>query len=99
MPRRTWSRTKTDFKKFPIQVSVEVGSVPVKLGQKGVVFEFETLLEMTMQPEIGIELTRIMAEVCDEHRARHGINSAIRLTPNDAQLRFASPSLARETTA
>lgn len=67
-----------------------------ELGQQGVVFEFETLLEMTMQPEIGIELTRIMADVCAEHRARSGINSAIRLTPNDAR-DFERPPLQRSS--
>jgi len=67
-----------------------------ELGQKGVVFEFETLLEMTMQPEIGIELTKIMADVCAEHRARNGINGEIRLTPNDAR-DFERPPLLRSS--
>ena len=67
-----------------------------ELGQKGVVFEFETLMEMTLQPEIGIELTKIMADVCAEHRARTGINSAIRLTPNDVR-DFERPPLLRSS--
>ncbi len=67
-----------------------------ELGQKGVVFEFETLLEMTMQPEIGIELTKIMADVCAEHRAKNGINGEIRLTPNDAR-DFERPPLLRSS--
>ncbi len=67
-----------------------------ELGQKGVVFEFETLMEMTMQPEIGIELTKIMSDVCAEHRARNGINSAIRLTPNDTR-EFDRPPLLRSS--
>jgi len=68
----------------------------VELGQPGVVFEFETLMEMTMQPAIGIELTRIMSDVCAEHRARSGINSAIRLTPNDIR-EFDRPPLLRSS--
>lgn len=67
-----------------------------ELGQKGVIFEFETLMEMTLQPEIGIELTKIMADVCAEHRARTGINSAIRLTPNDVR-DFERPPLLRSS--
>ncbi|MFT3850181.1 MAG: methyltransferase MtaB domain-containing protein [Propionivibrio sp.] len=67
-----------------------------ELGQKGVVFEFETLMEMTLQPEIGIELTKIMADVCAEHRAKTGINSAIRLTPNDVR-DFERPPLLRSS--
>ena len=67
-----------------------------ELGQKGVVFEFETLLEMTMQPEIGIELTKIMAEVCAEHRVKNGIIGEIRLTPNDAR-DFERPPLLRSS--
>ena len=66
------------------------------LGQKGVVFEFETLVEMTIQPEIGVELTKIIADVCAEHRARTGINGEIRLTPNDLR-DFERPPLQRSS--
>ncbi|MGA2545158.1 MAG: methyltransferase MtaB domain-containing protein [Rectinemataceae bacterium] len=57
----------------------------IELGVEGVVLEFETLLEMTLQPEIGIDLVRIMNGVCEDFYARRGMRSAIRLTPNDTR--------------
>ena len=53
------------------------------LNSKGVVLEFETLLEMTKNPKIGIEIVKIMNEVCEEYYQKHGLASEIRLTPND----------------
>ena len=35
------------------------------LHAPGVIFEFETLLEMTQTPSIGIELVKIMNDVCE----------------------------------
>lgn len=55
----------------------------VDLNSKGVVLEFETLLEMTKTPAIGIELVKIMNEVCENYYQKHGLKSEIRLTPND----------------
>lgn len=55
----------------------------VQLHSKGVVLEFETLLEMTKTPAIGIELVKIMNEVCEDYYQKHGLASEIRLTPND----------------
>jgi methanol--5-hydroxybenzimidazolylcobamide Co-methyltransferase len=57
----------------------------VDLGVEGVVFEFETLLEMTLKPELGTELVSIMNEVCEDYYARLGMKSEIRLTPNDTR--------------
>ena len=53
------------------------------LGSKGVVLELETLLEMTKTPQIGIEIVKIMNEVCEKYYQNHGLASEIRLTPND----------------
>lgn len=53
------------------------------LNSNGIVFEFETLIEMTQKPAIGIELVKIMNEVCEEYYQRYRFKSEIRLTPND----------------
>jgi methanol--5-hydroxybenzimidazolylcobamide Co-methyltransferase len=53
------------------------------LHSEGVVFEFETLIEMTKTPRIGIELVKIMNGICEEFFQKHGFKSEIRLTPND----------------
>lgn len=56
-----------------------------ELHQDGVVLEFETLLEMTLDPRLGIEIVRLMREACDEAFERHGLRAEIRLTPNDTR--------------
>lgn len=55
----------------------------VHLNSKGVILEFETLLEMTKTPSIGVEIIKIMNEVCENYYQKHGLLSEIRLTPND----------------
>jgi len=60
----------------------------------GVIFEFETLLEMTKTPSIGIELVKIMNDVCETNYQKHGFKSEIRLTPNDLR-EFDRPPLCR----
>ena len=55
----------------------------VQLNSKGVVLEFETLLEMTKTPDIGVGIVKIMNEICETYYQKHGLASEIRLTPND----------------
>jgi methanol--5-hydroxybenzimidazolylcobamide Co-methyltransferase len=55
----------------------------LELNSKGVVLELETLLEMTKTPHIGIEIVKIMNEICERYHQQHGLASEIRLTPND----------------
>jgi methanol--5-hydroxybenzimidazolylcobamide Co-methyltransferase len=55
----------------------------LELNSKGVVLELETLLEMTKTPQIGIEIVKIMNEICEKYYQKHGLASEIRLTPND----------------
>ena len=55
----------------------------VDLNSKGVILEFETLLEMTKTPQIGVDIVKIMNEICENYYQNHGLASEIRLTPND----------------
>jgi len=55
----------------------------IHLNSKGVIFEFETLLEMTLEPDVGVELVKVMNDVCEENFQKNGFKSEIRLTPND----------------
>jgi methanol--5-hydroxybenzimidazolylcobamide Co-methyltransferase len=55
----------------------------VDLYSKGVVLEFETLIEMTQHPDIGVELIKHMNEICEKFYNNHGLKTEIRLTPND----------------
>lgn len=55
----------------------------VHLHSDGVVLELETLIEMTQVPQMGIDIVKIMNELCEENYIKHGLKSEIRLTPND----------------
>ncbi len=66
----------------------------LELESPGVVLEFETLLEMTMDPYIGIELVKVMNEVCEKYYSKYDLKSEIRLTPNDTR-DFDRPPLMR----
>ena len=68
----------------------------VELNQKGLVLEFETLLEMTLEPELGTELVKIMNDICEDFYQKRGISSEIRLTPNDTR-DFERPVLMRNS--
>lgn len=64
------------------------------LNSKGVVLEFETLLEMTKTPQIGIGIVMLMNEICENYFVKHGLASEIRLTPNDLR-EFERPAFQR----
>ncbi len=68
----------------------------VHLNSKGVVLEFETLLEMTKTPDIGVEIVRIMNDVCEKYYQNYGLASEIRLTPNDLR-EFERPAKQRSS--
>lgn len=68
----------------------------VELNSKGVVLEFETLMEMTNTPIIGIEIVSIMNEVCEHFYKEHDLASEIRLTPNDLR-EFERPAKQRSS--
>jgi methanol--5-hydroxybenzimidazolylcobamide Co-methyltransferase len=56
-----------------------------ELHSNGLVLEFETLLEMTENPKIGVLITRVISDICEDWFARYGLKSEIRLTPNDTR--------------
>jgi methanol--5-hydroxybenzimidazolylcobamide Co-methyltransferase len=64
------------------------------LYSNGVIFEFETLLEMTQTPAWGVELVKIMNDICEDNYQKYGFKSEIRLTPNDLR-EFDRPPLCR----
>jgi methanol--5-hydroxybenzimidazolylcobamide Co-methyltransferase len=57
----------------------------VELEAPGLVVEFETLPPMTENPAWGIELTRILLDGMADARAKHGLKSVLRITPNDTR--------------
>jgi methanol--5-hydroxybenzimidazolylcobamide Co-methyltransferase len=66
----------------------------VALQVPGLVVEFELLPELTEEPEWGAEVTAILRESLDRYHDRHGLISALRVTPNDIR-EFVRPPLMR----
>ncbi|MBN2046684.1 MAG: hypothetical protein JW750_02475 [Anaerolineaceae bacterium] len=66
----------------------------VELQHDGFVVEFELLPELTLEPEWGAEVTKILRGTLNETEAKHGIKTALRVTPNDIR-EFARPPLMR----
>ncbi len=66
----------------------------VALQLPGLVVEFELLPELTSEPQRGAEVTTILRETLDRYHDRHGLLSALRVTPNDLR-EFVRPPLMR----
>jgi methanol--5-hydroxybenzimidazolylcobamide Co-methyltransferase len=57
----------------------------VELEVPGLLVEFETLPEMTVRPEWGLEITSVLAEALRSFHDKRGLISALRFTPNDTR--------------
>lgn len=57
----------------------------VDLEVSQLLVEFETLPPMTVRPEWGAEIAVCLSETLREYHAKHGLCSALRLTPNDTR--------------
>lgn len=66
----------------------------VALQVPGMVLELELLPDLTRQPEWGAQITAILRERLDAARAKHGLVSALRVTPSDMR-DFVRPPLMR----
>ncbi len=67
----------------------------VELHAPGLVVEFELLPDLTLVPEWGAEVTKILRSTLDETEAKHGLKTGLRVTPNDIR-EFARPPLMRQ---
>jgi methanol---5-hydroxybenzimidazolylcobamide Co-methyltransferase len=59
-----------------------------------VVIEFETLPPMTATPAYGLEIVQILLAGMEEARAKYGLKTVLRMTPNDNR-EFARPPIMR----
>jgi len=64
-------------------IATEAIERAIHLESDGLVLEFETLLEMTLNPQYGIEIIKVMNDICEQYFQTSGFKSIIRLTPND----------------
>jgi methanol--5-hydroxybenzimidazolylcobamide Co-methyltransferase len=76
-------QTMPEVKEHYREIVTDALKHAVHLHSRGVILEFETLTEMTRTPDIGVELVKIMNEICEHYFVHHGLKSEIRLTPND----------------
>jgi methanol--5-hydroxybenzimidazolylcobamide Co-methyltransferase len=55
----------------------------VELQVPGLLVEFETLPPMTQHPDWAMEIVNVLVAAMAEADAKHGLKSALRITPND----------------
>jgi methanol--5-hydroxybenzimidazolylcobamide Co-methyltransferase len=67
----------------------------VELELPALVVEFELLPPMTMEPQWGATITRVLRQTLDKYAAEAGLKSALRITPNDIR-EHERPPLLRE---
>ena len=76
------------------QIITSVCKRAVELYLPALVVEFELLPDLTLHPEWGAEITQILKEGLNDAEAKHGIKTALRVTPNDIR-EFARPPIMR----
>jgi methanol--5-hydroxybenzimidazolylcobamide Co-methyltransferase len=77
----TWDEVRDQYR----QMIEGVCRRAVELGVPSLLVEFETLPPMTLRPEWGAEITRLLADTLREYHSRDGLRNALRLTPNDTR--------------
>lgn len=65
----------------------------VELEAPGVVVEFETLPPMTEHPDWGMQIVNILLDAMEESHTKHGLASALRVTPNDNREMIRPPQM------
>jgi methanol--5-hydroxybenzimidazolylcobamide Co-methyltransferase len=75
----TWPEVRQQY----AQMIEGVCQRAVELEVPALLVEFEALPEMTVRPQRGLEITRLLAEVLRRFDHQQGLKSALRVTPND----------------
>jgi methanol--5-hydroxybenzimidazolylcobamide Co-methyltransferase len=65
------------------QMISEACARAVELHAPGLVVEFELLPDLTLKPEWGAEVTKILRDALDDTAAKHDLKTGLRVTPND----------------
>lgn len=76
-------KTLLDVKKHYAEMIQGILERAVELESQGLVLELETLIEMTKIPDIGVELVKLINELCEDYYQKYQLRTEIRLTPND----------------
>ncbi len=84
-PMEISSETWTEVREQYSEMIQGITERAVKMEVPALLVEFETLPPMTVQPEWGAEITRLLADKLDEQFQKYGLRTALRLTPNDSR--------------
>jgi methanol--5-hydroxybenzimidazolylcobamide Co-methyltransferase len=74
------------------QMVTDASKRAVELHTPGLVVEFELLPDLTLTPDWGAEVVKILKEVLNSMENQFGIRTALRVTPNDIR-EFARPPI------
>jgi methanol--5-hydroxybenzimidazolylcobamide Co-methyltransferase len=77
----TWDEVRQEYS----QTIEGICQRAVELEVPAFLVEFETLPPMTLRPEWGAEICRILLDTLDLFHDRYGLDSALRFTPNDTR--------------
>jgi len=85
----TWSEVMAQYR----EMAGNIVRRAVALQVPGIVLEFELLPPMTANPPWGAEITRLLRQHLAEAYDRHGLRSALRVTPTDIRDQTRPPVL------
>lgn len=88
--KETWPQVIDHYK----EMADDVISRSVELDVSQLMIEFETLPDMTLNPEMGLAVNRLLADKLIAAQEKHGIKTALRFTPNDIR-EFSRPPIMR----
>jgi methanol--5-hydroxybenzimidazolylcobamide Co-methyltransferase len=86
--------TMSEVRKEYTQMITEASKRAVELNAPGLVVEFELLPDLTLTPEWGAEITKILKDTLNDVQEKSGMKTALRVTPNDIR-EFARPPIQR----
>jgi methanol---5-hydroxybenzimidazolylcobamide Co-methyltransferase len=78
---RNWSEIRQQY----AEIIESICQRSVDLEVPGLLIEFETLPEMTLRADWGLEITSQLAETLERFHATSGLKAALRVTPNDTR--------------
>lgn len=76
------------------QMITDASKRAVELNTPGLVVEFELLPDLTLTPDWGAEITKILKDTLSDIEAKSGMKTALRVTPNDIR-EFNRPPIQR----
>jgi methanol---5-hydroxybenzimidazolylcobamide Co-methyltransferase len=83
-----------EVRKEYTQMITEASKRAVELNAPGLVVEFELLPDLTLTPEWGAEITKILKDSLNDIQTKSGLKTALRVTPNDIR-EFERPPIQR----